>query len=290
MTSIRSDARVLVASDNADDLSTIVEILEPEFADVRTSASAPRAVDDFEAQRPHVVVIGFDAIDKAQRWLLALHRASRTAAEHRHRTLLLCTKAELPAAIHACREGLFDDYVLHWPMSHDGARLAMSVRAAAREALGLARGAAVNDWVQAAIERETVEGTARPTGAAAPASRRVMVVDDDEVSRALITEALAGEPYELVFAHDAAAALGVLRHTRPDLILMDVRLPDGDGIMLTGRLKALPQLADIPVLMLTGEARRDTLESSLQAGAVGFIVKPFSRDALVTRLDRCFAA
>jgi CheY-like chemotaxis protein len=278
---------VLVASDNADDLSTIVEILEPDFADVRTSASAPRAVEDFEAQRPHVVVIGFDAIDKAQRWLVALHRASRMAAEHRHRTLLLCTKAELSGAIHACREGLFDDYVLHWPMSQDGARLAMSVRCAAREALSLPRGAAVNSWVDAAIERERVEGVA--SGTAPKASRRVMVVDDDEVSRVLITEALAGEAYELVFAHDAAAALAVLRHTRPDLILMDVRLPDGDGIMLTGRLKALPQLATIPVLMLTGEARRDTLESSMQAGAVGFLVKPFSREGLVTRLDRCFA-
>ncbi|HUP08870.1 MAG TPA: response regulator [Caldimonas sp.] len=288
MTSNRCDARVLVASDNADDLTTIVEILEPEFADVRTSASAPRAVEDFEAQRPHVVVIGFDAIDKAQRWLLALHRASRTAAEHRHRTVLLCTKAELPAAIHACREGLFDDYVLHWPMSQDGARLAMSVRSAAREALGAARGAAVNEWVAAAVERERVEGVANPPPPRT--SRRIMVVDDDEVSRVLIGEALAGEDYELVFAHDAAAALAVLRHTRPDLILMDVRLPDGDGIMLTGRLKALPQLAEIPVLMLTGEARRDTLESSVQAGAIGFIVKPFSRDALVRRLDRCFAA
>ena len=288
MTSNRCDARVLVASDNADDLTTIVEILEPEFADVRTSASAPRALEDFEAQRPHVVVIGFDAIEKAQRWLLALHRASRMAAEYRHRTVLLCTKAELPAAIHACREGLFDDYVLHWPMSQDGARLAMSVRSAAREALGAARGAAVNEWVAAAVERERVEGV---TNDPPPrTSRRIMVVDDDEVSRVLIGEALAGEDYELVFAHDAAAALAVLRHTRPDLILMDVRLPDGDGIMLTGRLKALPQLAEIPVLMLTGEARRDTLESSVQAGAIGFIVKPFSRDALVKRLDRCFAA
>ena len=288
MTSNRCNARVLVASDNADDLTTIVEILEPEFVDVRTSASPARAVEDFEGQRPHVVVVGFDAIDKAQRWLLALHRASRTAAEHRHRSLLLCTKAELASAIHACREGLFDDYVLHWPMSQDGARLAMSVRSAAREALGAARGAAVNEWVAAAVERERVEGVA--SDPAPRPSRRIMVVDDDEVSRVLISEALAGEDYELLFAHDAAAALAVLRHTRPDLILMDVRLPDGDGIVLTGRLKALPQLAAIPVLMLTGEARRDTLESSMQAGAIGFIVKPFSRDALVTRLDRCFAA
>ena len=116
-----------------------------------------------------------------------------------------------------------------------------------------------------------------------------MVVDDDEVARLLISEALAGEPYELVFAQDGASALGVLRHTRPDLILMDVRLPDTDGVVLTGRLKALPQLASIPVLMITGDALRETLENSVRAGASGFIVKPFTRAGLVERVERSLA-
>ena len=118
---------------------------------------------------------------------------------------------------------------------------------------------------------------------------KVLVVEDNPANMTLATFLLESAGHTVVKAQDAEAGVGLARSERPDLILMDVRLPDGDGIMLTGRLKALPQLAAIPVLMLTGEARRDTLESSMQAGAIGFIVKPFSRDALLTRLDRCFA-
>jgi CheY-like chemotaxis protein len=288
MTSIRSDARVLVASDNSDDLASIADILACDFADVRTSASAAQAAPDFEALKPHVVVLGFAAHDKAQRWLLALHRSSRTANEHRHRTLLLCAKPDLQAAVELVRQGRFDDYVLHGPMSQDGSRLAMSVRALAREALGGPRGAAVREWVES-VETGDAAPAPAPAGDGARPARRIMVVDDDEVARLLISEALAGEPYELVFAQDGASALGVLRHTRPDLILMDVRLPDTDGVVLTGRLKALPQLASIPVLMISGDAQRETLESSVRAGASGFIVKPFTRAGLVERVERSLA-
>jgi CheY-like chemotaxis protein len=73
---------------------------------------------------------------------------------------------------------------------------------------------------------------------------------------------------------------------RPDLILMDVHLPDADGVTLTQTLKEHAELASVPVLMLTGDARRETLTKSLGAGAVGFIVKPFTRDSLLAKLDR----
>jgi CheY-like chemotaxis protein len=118
----------------------------------------------------------------------------------------------------------------------------------------------------------------------------VMVVDDDEIARKLIAKALEEQKYELLFAQDGAAALGVLRRTRPNLILMDINLPDIDGVTLTRRLKATPHLANIPVLMLTGDARRETLDSSMSAGAAGFIVKPFTRDSLVAKLDRFLRA
>jgi CheY-like chemotaxis protein len=117
----------------------------------------------------------------------------------------------------------------------------------------------------------------------------VLVVDDDEVMRVVIEGALQDSGYELVFAPDGATALGLVRRLRPDLILMDVHLPDSDGVQLTQALKARPELATIPVLMLTGDARRETLDKSLSAGAVGFIVKPFTREALIDKLDRFLA-
>lgn len=81
-----------------------------------------------------------------------------------------------------------------------------------------------------------------------------------------------------------------MRRIDPELILMDVNLPDTDGISLTRKLKAAPHLAHIPMLMLTGEARRETLDSSTSAGAAGFIVKPFTREALVAKVERLLSA
>ncbi len=112
----------------------------------------------------------------------------------------------------------------------------------------------------------------------------VLVVDDDAFAAKLIVKALEHQPWDIVFAADASRALTLLKRARPNVILMDVNMPGMDGLELTERLKATPALADIPVLMLTGEARRETLERSRAAGAAGFIVKPFTRDGLVAKL------
>jgi CheY-like chemotaxis protein len=118
----------------------------------------------------------------------------------------------------------------------------------------------------------------------------VLVVDDDALVRQLIGLALKSDAYDMHFANDAAAALSLLRRMRPDVILMDVQLPGLDGVSLTQQLKAVPHLASIPIIMMTGDARRETLTSSIEAGAVGFIVKPFTREALISKLDKALAA
>jgi CheY-like chemotaxis protein len=379
-------AKVLVASDNADDAAQIVKQLQGEQERVRASANAELAVEDFEDFKPDVLVLAFDNIEKAQRYCLGLYRQSQVVSHYPHRTVLLCTKDEVRSAFDLCKKGFFDDYVLYWPLSQDGLRLTMSVWNAAREALAsgpsvqellahaaqlgaieslldqqlseggrhsvsatqtlkqaeTAIGAAIDEFSQrlthpgkaAVVELKDAAGWSRefdrlkndsvsqafkatadglaPIAAwpgqlhdqLAPhrAGMRdfakklgqahwiVMVVDDDEFARKLIAKALEEQKYELLFAQDGAAALGVLRRTRPNLILMDINLPDIDGVTLTRRLKATPHLANIPVLMLTGDARRETLASSMSAGAAGFIVKPFTRDSLVAKLGRFLRA
>jgi DNA-binding response OmpR family regulator len=67
---------------------------------------------------------------------------------------------------------------------------------------------------------------------------------------------------------------------------MDVRLAGKDGVALTRRLKASSDMADIPIVMMTGDARRETLVDSMQAGAAGFVVKPVTRAALQAKLDK----
>lgn len=117
----------------------------------------------------------------------------------------------------------------------------------------------------------------------------VMIVEDDEFARELVSRALDPESWEVVFAADGQEALNQLKRLRPDVILMDIRLPGIDGVSLTHRLKSSPHLADIPVIMMTGDARKETLLSSLAAGAAGYVVKPFTRAVLTEKLDKIFS-
>ena len=118
----------------------------------------------------------------------------------------------------------------------------------------------------------------------------VMLVDDDEVMQLVVAGALDRTPYDLISAHDATAAVSLLRRHPTDLILMDVNLPDISGITLTQRLKLLADFAGIPVVMVTSDGRRETIEDSLKAGAADFIVKPFAREAVIKKLDRFLSA
>ena len=114
----------------------------------------------------------------------------------------------------------------------------------------------------------------------------VMVVDDDELIQKLVLRTLDHSRYELLPAADEPAALALLRRVRPDAILMDINLPGIDGLMLTQRLKAVRHLADIPIIMMTGDARRETLVSSIEGGAAAFVVKPFTRESLNANLEK----
>jgi CheY-like chemotaxis protein len=91
-------------------------------------------------------------------------------------------------------------------------------------------------------------------------------------------------------AHSGAEALAVLGRQHPDLILMDVALPDFNGVDITRRLKATPRFAAIPVLMITGQSERQVLEASLKAGAVDFLVKPVDREILLQKIARHLAS
>ena len=129
------------------------------------------------------------------------------------------------------------------------------------------------------------------TGAAAAKRRSVvLVVEDDEVLHTLVAAMLESEPVDLVFETDGAAAFDRVNAVGPDLVLMDVMLPGGDGVALTERIKSTPDLAAIPVVMLSGEARLETLVRSMEAGAADFIVKPFTREALIAKLGKYLPA
>jgi len=114
----------------------------------------------------------------------------------------------------------------------------------------------------------------------------LLIIDDDLLMHEFIGHILAKEEFKLMFATNAIDAIHALNRLRPAAVLMDIQLPGQDGISLTRHLKALPRFANIPVIMMTGDARRETLMRSVEAGAREFLVKPFTRELLKAKLER----
>lgn len=114
---------------------------------------------------------------------------------------------------------------------------------------------------------------------------RILAIDDDAIIRSLLQQAMTAEGYEFLTASTVAEGLAAAGRTKPDLILLDVNLPDGDGISTCRRLKADPALRHIPVLILTGEASDvDHRVDGIQAGAEDYVLKPFMPRELVSRV------
>ena len=126
-------ASILIASDKVGDANLVREMLEGEFDKVRVTTVADKAASDFEQHLPEVLLLAFDKLEKAERFLLNLYRQSEKIHAHPHRTVTLCSKEEVRQAYALCRSGSFDDYIQFWPMTDDSARLPMSIHIALRE-------------------------------------------------------------------------------------------------------------------------------------------------------------
>lgn len=114
----------------------------------------------------------------------------------------------------------------------------------------------------------------------------VLVVDDDEFQCRILTRLLESMRCQVHVAHDGSDAFATLGRHRPDLILMDIELPDTDGIALTRRIKTIPTFGQTPIVMITGHSEPQTIASSIKAGASDFVVKPFEHEVLLKKLAR----
>ena len=111
--------------------------------------------------------------------------------------------------------------------------------------------------------------------------KKILVVDDKEDSRVLVGKVLGRRGYEVIGAGIGEDAINMAQTELPDLILMDVRLPGGiDGLEATRRIKALPQLAHIPILAMTASVRPEDEQRALDEGCSGFVRKPIDIDEL----------
>jgi two-component system cell cycle response regulator DivK len=111
-------------------------------------------------------------------------------------------------------------------------------------------------------------------------------VEDNPENRLLIKRILEVEGYSVAEAENASKALEFVKTQTPDLILMDINMPDVDGYTLTAQLKTLPHLFNVPIIALTANVMRGDRERTLAAGCDGYIQKPVDVDGLPEQILR----
>jgi two-component system phosphate regulon response regulator PhoB len=113
---------------------------------------------------------------------------------------------------------------------------------------------------------------------------KVLVVDDEEDLLELLRFNLSKEGYQVSCAASGGEALKSVRADPPDVILLDLMLPDMDGLEVARRLRSDPDTRNVPIVMLTAKGEESDIVTGLELGADDYVTKPFSRKVLVARL------
>ncbi len=114
----------------------------------------------------------------------------------------------------------------------------------------------------------------------------ILYIEDNIDNRTLVRRVLQIEGYRVMEAESGFKAFELLRSEIPDLVLMDINLPDMDGYEITTRLKQMPALARVPVIAMTANVMKGDREKTLAAGCDGYISKPIDIDTLPGQIAR----
>lgn len=117
-------------------------------------------------------------------------------------------------------------------------------------------------------------------------SYSILLVDDNELNLKLAQEILVASGYEVRAAVRGEQAIQMATARRPDLILLDIRLPDIDGLEVLRRLRSFPEIKNVPVVAMTAQAMPGDVERFVAAGCDGYIQKPISLQAFRAEVQR----
>ena len=113
----------------------------------------------------------------------------------------------------------------------------------------------------------------------------VVIAEDNDMMRAILRSMLRGEHYNVIGeASNGQAAVDMVKSLKPDLVCMDVVMPEKNGIEALAEIKALNR--NTKVIMVTGNSDQETVQESIQNGASGFIIKPFNTARVLDTLDK----
>lgn len=116
--------------------------------------------------------------------------------------------------------------------------------------------------------------------------KRILIVEDNDLNLKLFRDLLNANNYETIETKEGLEAISLARNLRPDLILMDIQLPEISGLDVTRKIKSDEQLRTIPVIAVTAFAMKDDEEKILRAGCEAYISKPISIDSFLSTVRR----
>jgi two-component system alkaline phosphatase synthesis response regulator PhoP len=119
---------------------------------------------------------------------------------------------------------------------------------------------------------------------------KILIAEDEKDIRELITFSLNFAGFEVVAAVDGQDAVEKALQEKPDLVMMDVRMPRMTGYEACAKMKALDELKDIPIVFLSAKGQESEIQTGLDAGAYEYILKPFAPDELIQRVKEIVAS
>lgn len=306
-----TQATVLVLAEHDNTLHETVALFERDGFNVHMASGEDKVTGWISSLQPSLVA--YRLTDAATRRTVCRSTLQAVAALPGPRTpsLALCETNEVNAAAALCAEGLADDYLVVSHLADDPDRLATTARRLislrqrhaqeARQADALAHlwqtFSRVDFELQQELARIDTAGRATEALAGLRAAHHrtrsrlsgapVLVVEDDPDFQALLATLVGAMKFPVVTAGDAAAALDWLERNEPALILLDYQMPGQDGATFLEWIRKSPRLHAVPVIMLTGHSRPDTVHRVRRLGVTDFIVKPGDPAAIMKKIAAC---
>lgn len=116
--------------------------------------------------------------------------------------------------------------------------------------------------------------------------KKILIVEDNDLNLKLFRDLLNANGYDTIETKEGYEAINLTRSIRPDLILMDIQLPEISGLEVTKRIKADPEISSIPIIAVTAFAMKDDEEKILRAGCQAYISKPISISEFLSALKK----
>jgi two-component system cell cycle response regulator DivK len=117
-------------------------------------------------------------------------------------------------------------------------------------------------------------------------TKKILIVEDNELNAKLFSDLLNANGFETIGTNEGIEAIGLARKSMPDLIIMDIQLPEISGLDITRKIKADDEMKHIPIIAVTAFAMKDDEEKILQAGCEAYLSKPIAIDQFLDTVRR----